>query len=189
MNNTCEEKLTTIEGYQFVRNDRQVKLENGQTKKGGGTGIYYKDKLSVNNTVFKHLNVSNPNIEMQWAVIERPHTKKILLAIVYRPPDGKAMEAVEILDQQLMNIDNVNNYEVLIMGDFNIDYKVKKNPPTTALKQIATIHELTQVIDKPTRITKNTEKTIDLAFTNMKYCTNSGTLEYNISDHKPIYII
>lgn len=30
---------------------------------------------------------------------------------------------------------------------------------------------------------------IDLTFTNMKYCTGAGTINYNISDHKPIYIL
>ena len=50
-------------------------------------------------------------------------------------------------------------------------------------------HEFEQRISVPTRITTNTCKTIDLAFTNIKYYSKAGTFNYNISDHKPKYII
>ena len=57
------------------------------------------------------------------------------------------------------------------------------------LKHFELTTELKQVITAPTRIAKQTKSTIDLAFTNIKYCTGSGVLNYNISDHKPIYIL
>ena len=45
------------------------------------------------------------------------------------------------------------------------------------------------MINEPTRYSNNSHTTIDLAFTNIKYCTAAGVLNYNISDHKAIYII
>jgi hypothetical protein len=45
------------------------------------------------------------------------------------------------------------------------------------------------MIKDPTRITKTSKTLIDLALTDIKYCTSSGILNYNISDHKPIFIV
>ena len=180
LNNSIEAKLTTISGYQFDRLDRQVKLDNGQAKKGGGLGIYYKNGLRIDTSTHANIGYSNNNLELQWAIIDRPHTKQILIGNIYRPPDGNLNVDVHIPD--------IDKYEILLMGDFNADY-TNRLSSTNSLKQFAASHELEQKISTPTRITTNTCKTIDLAFTNIKYCTKAGTLNYNISDHKPIYII
>ena len=188
LNSETEKKLTTIEGYQFIGLDRREKQQNGQIKKGGGVGIYYQDYLSVDVETHRALNHSNNTIELQWAIVDRPHAKKILIGTVYKPPEGNLNNAIDLIDQSMQMMPNLDKYETLLMGDFNTDY-AKKLPKTNALKQFASTHELQQVITGPTRITPNTSTTIDLAFTNLKYCTKAGTLNYNISDHKPIYII
>jgi hypothetical protein len=117
-------------------------------------------------------------------VLDRLHTKKILLGNVYRALDESPIEAVDQLDRALRAIPNLDKYEIPIMGDLNIDYKTKLQPPTGNLEQFAMVHNLKQMINQPTRGT--TARTIDLAFTNIKYCTGAGTISYNISDHKPI---
>ena len=180
LNTTTEDKLLTVTGYQLARADRQVKLPNGQTKKGGGLGIYYKNNLTVDTITHTNLGYSNSNLELQWATVDRPHAKKILIGNIYRPPEGNLNEAIELIEQAIKQIPNVTKYEILLLGDFNNDYT--KRTTANPLKQFAASLE-------PTRIAANTSKTIDLAFTNIKYCTKAGTLNYNISDHKPIYVI
>ena len=188
LNEETEERLTTIEGYQFARLNRREKLPNGQTKKGGGVGIYYKNNLTVDTSSQEALNHSSNILELQWAIIDRPHSKKILIGTIYKPPEGNMNEAIDIIDQAMQQMPSIEKYETLLIGDFNTDY-TKRIAATTSLKQFAASQELKQMINEPTRITQNTSTTIDLAFTNMKFCTKTGTLNYNVSDHKPIYII
>ena len=87
LNANTEDRLATITNYNLIRLDRQTARPDGSTKSGGGVGIYHKDTLDVNPDEFAHLNISNPTFEVQWAVISRPHTKRILLGNVYQPPD------------------------------------------------------------------------------------------------------
>ena len=189
LNSDTEDKLTSIPNYSIIRLDRQVKHSNGQAKAGGGLCIYYRDHLQIDpNSIATH-NISNGTLELQWVVVSRPHTKKIIIGNVYRPPDGKLKDAFEIISNEINHIENIDRYELLIMGDFNADASKNELPPARIIKQFEAEHTLTQVITKPTRYSKRTKTTIDLAFTNIKYCTGSGTLNYNISDHKPIYIL
>ena len=57
------------------------------------------------------------------------------------------------------------------------------------MKLFAMEINLQQAINDVTRATRFTRTTIDLAFIDMKHCTSSRTMNYNISDHQPIYII
>ena len=189
LNNQIEEKLTTIQGYKFLRSDRQTKLPNGRIKAGGGLGFYCKDTLQIDTEEHSNHNISNEIIELQWAVITRPHTKKILIGNVYRPPNGNMQEAFDLLGTMMKQIIDINKYETLLIGDFNADYNSKNQPSANIMRQFAIEYELQQMINKTTRSTQTSSTTIDLAFTNIKYCTSAGVLNYNISDHKPIYII
>ena len=184
-----EEKLTTIPNYNIIRHDRRTKRANGHTKAGGGLCLYYRESLQVDYNKLRHLNISNNVIEVQWVVITRPHTKKILLGNVYRPPDGNLKEAFKQLGEALDGVERADKYETLIIGDLNADASKENLSPANTIKQFAAEHSLQQVIDRPTRYSKHNKSTIDLAFTNIKHCTGSGTLNYNISDHKPIYIL
>ena len=184
-----EDRLTSMPYYNFIRLDRETKRPNGDVKQGGGLGIYYKQDLHVDFTSLSHLNRSNCDIEMQWVIVIRPNTRNIILVNVYRPPDGCANEAYKALNDTLMVIKELHKYELLILGDFNTDYQNSKLAVTKLAKTFAVNHDLSQVITETTRHSSHTKTTIDLAFTNIRYCTKSGVLNYNVSDHKPIYIV
>ena len=158
-------------------------------KHGGGLGIYTKDSIDVDPSAFKQLNVSNATIELQWVVITRPNTKKILLGNVYRPPDGHLSDAFRLISTALDQINDLPKFEVLVMGDFNADNLDKSSRAYRRIKGFETEHQLQQMIDKPTRFSHRAHTIIDLAFTNMKHCTGSGVINYNISDHKLIYVL
>ena len=189
LNKHTEERLIAVQGYNVIRLDRQTKHANGQTKTGGGLCIYHKESLQVDQNTYANLNTSNETIEIQWITVTRPHTKKLLIGNVYRPPSGNLKEALKTIGNQMSEIRDLEKYETILMGDFNADASTGKLPPARILKQFEAEHTLQQVINKPTRYSRMKRATIDLAFTNMKHCTGSGTLNYNISDHKPIYII
>lgn len=169
--------------------DRQTKHENGQTKRGGGLCIYYKQSLQIDPDKFKELNVSNKILEIQWVVVSRPHTKKIIIGNVYRPPGGNLKETFQLINDKISEIKNLEKHELLLIGDFNADASDDKLPQARIIKQFEAEHTLKQVINKPTRYSRTKRATIDLAFTDIKHCSSTGSLNYNISDHKPIYII
>lgn len=184
-----EDRLATVQNYDLIRHDRQVIKSNGQVKTGGGLGIYHKDTLDVDPSMFRRLNLSTAELELQWVVISRPNTKRILLGNVYRPPEGSVNEAFELIGAALDEIDNITKFEIMIIGDFNADNLNKTGQHYQKIRSFEAEHQLQQLITVPTRFAKTSQSTIDLAFTNMKYCTSAGTINYNISDHKLIYVI
>ena len=183
-----EERLTTVTGYNLIRHDRQTIRTDGETRKGGGLGVYHKEALDVDPAQFRHLNYSNNVLELQWVVISRPNTKKILMGNVYRPPDGNITEAFDLLAATMDRIQNINKFEVLLMGDFNADSMNKTSLAYRKIQRLEAEHQLRQMITTPTRYSKKSHTAIDLAFTNIKHCSDSGVINYNISDHKLIYI-
>ena len=129
LNSCMEDRLTSVPGYQFMRADRKTKRLDGQIKQGGGLGIYSKTDLHIDTSKYMDLNLSNCNIELQWAIIIRPHTKSILIGNIYRPPDGNVNEGIDLLNESMRQITDLDKYEILILGDFNVDYDGGKKDP------------------------------------------------------------
>ena len=75
----------------------------------------------------------SPRVEIQWLKITRANSKTVLLADFYKPPMGKVEQAVKLLEQGLLSLSSPN-YEVVILGDFNVDYKNKKSPNFKKIK-------------------------------------------------------
>ena len=189
LNHNTEDRLASIDGYQLTRHDRTTKTSKGTTKRGGGLCIYTNKYINLDPVKFRDSNTSDKTIEMQWVILSRPHTKDILLVNVYRPPEGSVAEAFEVISESMDKITGLDKYEILIIGDFNADASNKKTTHHQIITQFETYHQLQQMINKPTRYSEKAQTTIDLAFTNIKYCTGSGVINYNISDHKLIYIL
>lgn len=189
LNALHEDKLTSIDNYKFIRLDRQTLRTNGRVKTGGGLGIYCKHDIQIDSKIFQDLNISDSTIEVQWVVISKAYTKNILIGNVYRPPDGKLVDAFRQLSNQLSKIPKLDKYETVILGDFNADNLNGEKTPAQLIKKFASEHEYHQMITQPTRYSKKNKTTIDLIFTNMKHCTKSGTCNYNLSDHKMIYTV
>lgn len=84
--------------------------------------------------------------------------------------------------------DNFRNAELTIMGDFNFNYLNKNCAHVKSLKMLEQLFDIKQVIASPTRSTKNCSTLIDLCFTNMSNIQRSGVIEYNLSDHCPIFV-
>ena len=126
---------------------------------------------------------------MQLIQISRPNTKKILLVNIYRPPEGNVAQAMAAISDTLDEIENINKSEIVVMGDFNVDYSKKRAAQIEHIKKFETGHQLQQMITEPTRYNNKSHSTIDLIFTNIKHCTRAGVMNYNISDHLLTYII
>ena len=131
---------------------------------------------------------SSKDIEIQWLKIKRKNSKTILLGNIYRPPTGKVEQAIKIIEKGL-NILQELNEEVIVLGDFNIDYKNKKSINYRKLKNFERSNSLEQKISTTTRNTKNSSSLLDVAFTNIKFVKEAGTLDSFLSDHQPIFLL
>ena len=76
-----------------------------------------------------------------------PKQRKILIAIIYSPPSGSAIAVIDHLDTTLSSFGAAEiTSEIVILGDFNIDYKKSSTPDCKYLKEFERGHQLKQYI-------------------------------------------
>ena len=86
-----------------------------------------------------------------------------------------------------MSLKIPDNAEIILLGDFNVDYK-QRSTVRPRMQILARAHSLEQIIASPTRITENTQSMIDLIFVNNQpRVVSSGIYPLSISDHSLIY--
>ena len=119
--------MLNIQNYQLIRLDRQQKTSLGHTKAGGGICIFIKNNIAYDDGMFKHLNVSEKNVEVQFVVITGKNAKMIIIANCYRPPNRSIGIGMSVLETQLGNIVNIDKHELVVMGDLNLDCTKKES--------------------------------------------------------------
>ena len=77
----------------------------------------------------------------------------------------------------------------MIMGDFNVDYTNKKSLHASGLNALGSKYSITQLVDRHTRISRDSKTTIDLIYTDMNNILNSGDINYDVSDHLAVFFI
>ena len=86
----------------------------------------------------------------------------------------------EVFKEQLTTVVKTNK-EIIILGDFNVDYNKTGNRD---LKSLLNISGLKQMITKPTRTTKTSSTLIDLIITNrLENITNKNVFPNSIAEH------
>ena len=132
------------------------------------------------------------NIESTVIEITRPKCRSLFIFTIYKAPDQLLESLTEELDTALSSISL--EAEVILLGDFNVNFLAKKNDASRALKRkllsFTSMYNLEQLIDKPTRITENSSTLIDLLFANNNHrIVSSGVIHVNLSDHSLIYCV
>ena len=176
LDNSITSEEISITGYDILRTDRN--------RNGGGVLAYVRTDLS-----FKVREDYNFNNEMIFFDIFLPHSKPILIGIIYRPPTDT--EFVDNLDKYIEKCDSFNDQEVYIMGDFNINVDTEitnDNYYRSKYIDFYQSHGLSQIITSPTHITKTSSSLIDHILTNSTdRISQSGVIETTFSDHFTIY--
>ena len=183
LHDKIDTQLIHIPGYDITRLDRKP---TPFKKRGGGLLIYSKKSLNVN--VHQLQTTSTKDLEIQWIRIERSHAKDILLANMYRPPTGNLSQAIKLIGKDIAALKKIKE-EMVILGDFNVDYKNMKSPNYKKVKFFEKANSLDQVINTTTRNTQTSCSLLDIAFTNMKHIQAAGALDSFLSDHQPIFIL
>ena len=109
----------------------------------------------------------------------------ILVCNLYRPPNGDR-EFFKHLNA-MVELAASEGKENILLGDFNCNVK-SSGPGVAELISMATEFNLDRMIQEPTRITKNTESTIDLLYTSCpEHFSDTGCAPVAMSDHHMIY--
>ena len=168
----------SINDYQFFHKDR-----NSASK--GGVGLYIRNGIKATRIKLP----SEPNQPELCFVEVTIGKSKIAIGEIYKSPlipygvFGQLHESLAFITSKYSH--------AIIMGDFNIDH-IKTNTPglnffnTNVVEPFA----LTQVIENPTRITKNTSTLIDLVLTGSpENVKKTGVVDVpGISDHCLVYL-
>ena len=102
--------------------------------------------------------------ECMWLELLLPKAKGILFGTFYGPPSQS-----DFLNpfQEVLELANAGNKETLITGYFNFDFlDASSSSSTKDMKRILSSFNLKQLIDKATRITKESSTLLDLFATN-----------------------
>lgn len=121
--------------------------------------------LFVDRNIKYEIIVLNTCERNWWTITIKISDKnyKGTLMLVYHSPSSSDAEFMDFLEETCCN--EVLNGSIIIMGDFNIDMKVK-NYCQSKLMRIMFSVGLKQLVNEPTRIVNTSETIIDLIFTN-----------------------
>ena len=175
LDDTIRNDDINIPGYCTERRDR--------SRHGGGVLFYINETMNYK----LREDLENPLIEAIWIELKIPKSHKtIIICSFYRPPNSN-IQYIEHLIDVIDKIDT-DTSELVILGDFNINYDITRSD--TQIGDICHLFDMEQLIQEPTRNTITSSKIIDLVLTtNRKLHGCSGTINYNISDHYPVYTI
>ena len=185
-----DESVFNIRGYNLVYKDRK-------DMKGGGVCFYIRNNYKFK--IIDDLSIFIPKVFESLVIEINCKGKSISIANIYRSPtcpnNISPSEKNELFMNHLSNyqhyMSNVN-CESFILGDFNIDLLKKENLSTNFLESFLTFGFL-PCVTKATRVDKwaNSFSSIDNIFKNgtNKEKIVSGILDYDMSDHFPVFHI
>ncbi|XP_065642572.1 uncharacterized protein LOC136074196 [Hydra vulgaris] len=170
-----------IPGYKAIHQTRGGGI-------GGGVCIFVHDSIH-----FQKIEIlSTQNTDFEFLTIEllnHNNQKNILITALYRPPCGNKKSFLKHLKCYLKKI---KHKQIYITGDYNLNLlNVKTDSDVKRFSNTLFQYNIIPLINKPTRVTLQTESLIDNIFTNNFTTCNiqSGIIKSDISDHFPIFFI
>lgn len=180
------EHLCKLSGYRYFGKRRAVGI-------GGGVGFMVRSSVSFDPR--NDLSVSNEHlecvfIEIPLATRQSKNHKRVLLGVIYRPPNANMMSFLDSFGSILTKL-KAENKMCYLMGDFNINLmNHDAHPQTNDFVDLMYASAFYPLINKPTRITANSSTLIDNIFHN-SYSNDqlAGLLYSDVSDHLPIFVL
>lgn len=149
LSSNTPDSFVSISKYNVYRNDKD---------RGGGVCIYVRDDLNATQI---YLNLENMDgLEDIWLNIQCRKLPSIIVGCIYRHPHS-SNATFDYLHNSLGLI-GLRNKPFFILGDLNDDILI----PNAKLSRIIKDNKLTQLIDRPTRIARNSSTLLDVIITN-----------------------
>jgi hypothetical protein len=121
-------------------------------------------------------------VESVWLQVIFSHSKSVLLNFVYRTPNSN-QSWVDFYEQQLITAE-LNNLYLYVTGDMNINYSYLNTFIICKWAHIVQDFGLEQLIQSPTRVTKDTSTIIDhLYVSSLNHIYDVSASNLSISDH------
>ena len=150
--------LYNIEGYTLVECHRPART-------GGGVGFYLKSGIPFQ--LRSDLVIENESCEFIFVEIKKEifqQSKNIIIAVIYRPP-GTDLKAFNDDVNELLNALKKENKLFYLMGDYKINLlNYGKHVETNEFVDMLHSHSFISLINRPTRIKKQSATLIDNIF-------------------------
>ena len=155
------------------------------SSQGGGVSLLLKEDIKFK----ERTDLCIVNNDVECIFVEALLTKKVLIGVIYRPPNRKINDFNENLKSILDQID-LALLPCYLMGDTNINvinHVIHKE--TDDYLDLVYSKGLIPVINRPTRVTDHSATLIDHIFTSHYTASNfyQGILVTDITDHYPIF--
>ena len=170
-----------IENYDLFASCREA-------MEGGGTAVYVHKKYSSKRRQdLIDMNSENSFVEIQLQY--KNIVKKIVLGAIYRSPGSSHSSFIDCMEQILNKIADEKKFAVLA-GDFNYNLlKESEDKNVQCFCNLMNSYGYTNVISRPTRITRDHSSLLDNIFiNNEKYFKAAGIITDDLSDHFPVFI-
>ena len=121
--------------------------------------MYYKNNLDV--SLVSDLCICTPSIETLWIKLKVKQTRAQFIGTVYRPPDSDLDASITDLTEHVAGLRASCNYDVMMLGDINVDTLKVRDPRTRKLINVYKVLGLTNLIKGPTCHNQHTDSCID----------------------------
>ncbi|XP_065654714.1 uncharacterized protein LOC136081332 [Hydra vulgaris] len=185
----CKDKNIENNSNFQLPNYKVIHQVRASNKEGGGLCIYIKNSILFK--VKPNLSSTTTDYESLCIEIINKTSKNIVIHGLYRPPSGSIKVFENHIKKIIKNKSSMNK-AVYFIGDINLnilDYENKiyiKNFFNTIFQ-----NSYIPLINKPTRITKESSTSLDRIITNEFINENirTGIFTTDVSDHFPIFIL
>ena len=182
----CSNSKIINSSYFDINNYKAIPFERKTNKRGGSILIYVKTDLMYK--IRKDLSISDKDKEMLTIEIISKESKNMLISCCYRPPKGITENLPAYLASIFQGVQNEKK-KIFIIGDFNLNC-LNNNEDSNIRHFYHNAFELgfIPLINKPTRVCKNSATIIDNILTNCVFdnTLKKAIIKNDISDHFPI---
>ena len=151
-------------------------------------GVYARQTYKVK--VLEEIsNISDKGLHQLWINLQVRNLKSIVICAMYRPPDTPLSCFDTYLTPSLITA-SLQNKPIYILGDRNCDILKPDCRGAIALTKFCHSFNLSQLVSRPTRVTKTTESLIDVIITtNPRQVIETDVMPSSISDHDLPYVV
>ena len=185
LNDNISTNMIAVDGYNIFRLDRNPIWGK---KRGGGLVAFAKDGLAI--SMVDNCCISTPDIELMSLRLDLKNVKEIYILGLYRPPDGNIELFLSELEKTIYNLTTRSNYEVNILGDFNLNVNKKRDPTVKKYLDFIKRNHLKNLIEFDTCYSTNmiAGTCIDHFLTSdpALYCQH-GVCPIDVTDHYIIF--
>lgn len=170
--------LDTLENYDFFESSSCL-------NKASGVALLVKKIFKAYTFDLSILNVSPPNnldlLFISWEPIGNPN-QKCVIGSLYRSPNSNITTFIAYWETLICELSETG-FNVIIMGDFNINILDKSNIHVNNFIDVTNNLGFRILTQFPTRSSKHSHSCIDLIITNVLNKTETYRMDSDITDH------